>query len=150
MSSWTPSLEASGSTLSSDTEMKHQSYSLLSVMCTIANLYAPIHNVCISLYVSQWSFMTPSGKRATKRVLSQPASQPCGLAVGSEPLVKVINLCNGPIRLQFRRLMTARCVTARVGPAAGWVVAFMYGDERKTSRLSLAVSALTRKMTSFF
>lgn len=46
--------------------------------------------------------------------------------------------------------MTARCVTARVGPAAGWVVAFMYGDERKTSRLSLAVSALTRKMTSFF
>lgn len=40
----------------------------------------------------------------------QSARHHCGLAVGSEPLVRVINLCNGPIRLQFRRLMTARCV----------------------------------------
>lgn len=96
----------------------------------------------MELYDTQW--------QESNQVGPQPAQHLCGLAVGSEPLVKVINLCNGPIRLQFRRLMTARCVTARAGPAAGWVVAFMYGDERKTSRLSLAMSAITRKMTYFF
>lgn len=71
---------------------------------------------------------------------SQAARHLCRLIAGPEQLVRVINLCNGPIRLQFRGLMTARCVTARAGPSADWVVAFMYGDERKTSRLSSAVS----------
>ena len=70
----------------------------------------------------------------------QPARHLRGLAVGSEPLVRVINLCNGPIRLQFRRLTTARCVTARAKPSADWVLTFMYGDERKQSRLKALLS----------
>lgn len=49
-----------------------------------------------------------------------------GLSVGSELLVKVINLSKEPIRLRFRRLMAARWRTARAGPSAERVVAFMH------------------------
>lgn len=64
-----------------------------------------------------------SGERAAKRSLSDTLD---GLSVGSELLVKVINLSKEPIRLQFRRLMAARCSTARAGPSAKRVVAFMH------------------------
>lgn len=84
----------------------------------------------MELFDAQWQESSQAG-------LSQPDTSVYP-AVGSEPLVRVINLCNGPIRLQFRRLMTARCVTARAGPSAGRVVAFMYGDERKQAWLSVS------------
>lgn len=41
------------------------------------------------------------------------------LWVESDPLSMVINLCYEPIRLQFSRLMTARCATA----CAAWTSA---------------------------
>lgn len=69
-----------------------------------------------------------------------------GLSVGSQASVKVINLSNGPIRLQFRRLMAARCRTARAGPSAKRVVAFMHWDERKTSRVTSVVSVVRWKV----
>lgn len=55
-----------------------------------------------------------------------------GLAVG----IGVINLCNGPIRLQFRRPTTARCVTARAGPSADWVVTFPNGQMKEKQAAS--------------
>lgn len=80
-----------------------------------------------------------SGERAAKRSLSDTLD---GFAVGSELLVKVINLSKEPIRLRFRRLMAARWRTARAGPSAKRVVVFMHRDERKTSSMALAVSAI--------
>lgn len=80
-----------------------------------------------------------SAERAAKPSLSGTLD---GLSVGSELLVKVINLSKEPIRLQFRRLMAARRPTARVGPTAKRVVAFMLRDERKTSSVTSAVSAI--------
>lgn len=62
-------------------------------------------------------------KRAAKWSLGDTLD---GLSVGSELLVKVINLSKEPIRLQFRRLMAARWRTARAGPSAERVVAFMH------------------------
>lgn len=70
-----------------------------------------------------------------------------GLSVGSELLVKVINLSKEPIRLRFRRLMAARWRTARAGPSAERVVAFMHWDERKTSSVTSAASAMRWKVT---
>lgn len=55
-----------------------------------------------------------------------------GLAVR----IGVINLCNGPIRLQFRRPTTARCVTARAGPSADWVVTFPNGQMKEKQAAS--------------
>lgn len=84
-----------------------------------------------------------SGERAARRSLSDTLD---GLSVGSERLVKVINLSKEPIRLQFRRLMAARCCTARAGPSAERVVAFMHRDERKTSGATSALSAIRWKV----
>lgn len=94
----------------------------------MANLYVYILFtwVCMCLSRAIWH---PVAREQLSR--SETVSHLCGLAVGSKPLVRVINLCNGPIRLQFRRLMTARCVTARAGLSADWVVAFMPVDKRK-------------------
>lgn len=54
----------------------------------------------------------------------------CGPAAGSEPLVEVINLCNGPIRPRRRGLITARCVASRVRPPLGLIAAFMSQGRR--------------------
>lgn len=88
--------------------------------------------------------LAPCDERAAKWSLGDTLD---GLSVGSQLLVKVINLSKEPIRRQFRRLMAARWPTARAGPSAKPVVAFMHRDERKTSSATPAVSARRWKVT---
>ena len=75
----------------------------------------------------------------------EPARHLCGLAVGSEPLVRVINLLNGPIRRQFSRLMTARCGESEPDSP----VAFMKGDERKRVQAQPRVSECWKSCKHF-
>lgn len=108
-------------------------------MCFLDILYIYLYlyhmNALVSLRSyecdTQWQKKQPGGPQPARQHSVAPA-------VGSKPLVRVINLCNEPIRLQFRGLMAARCVTARAGLSADRLLAFTCWDEREASGIRLA------------